>query len=365
MRGGVGDYTVRLTDSLIERGHEIFLLSSDGTNSPHPDIPLTTVPRWSVGALRTTQRWQQQNALDVVNLQYQTAAYNMSPFVHFLPHFAVNFVTTFHDLRVPYLFPKAGKLRHWLVKHLARRSDAAIVTNEEDRAELQLIRDTDFIPIGSNITVVPASPAELTHFRQQHQIAADDFIVAFFGFLHPTKGIRYLIEAAQIARKEGIPLRLVIVGGRSHTSDPLVAEYADEIDQLLADTALEDRVIWTGFIEEEQASRWLQVADTVILPFNPGASLRNGSIIAAIMHGCAIITTEPQAPSIVYEDGEHMMLVERQNAAALSSAIQKLYADQGLRQRLRAGAGELRHLFTWQSIAEQYERLFERIMEAK
>lgn len=365
MRGGVGDYTVRLTAALIERGHDIFLLSREGTTSPQPDVPLKTVPRWTPGLFSAVRRWQNENALDVISFQYQTAAYDMSPFVHFLPHFASNFVTTFHDLRVPYLFPKAGSIRHWLVKHLARYSDAAIVTNEEDKAEIQSFRDADFIPIGSNITVNAASPIELARFQQQHQITADDFVVVFFGFLHPTKGIRHLIEAAKIVRDAGIPLRLVIAGGRSHPSDPLVAEYADEIDQLLAGTALEDRVIWTGFIDEEEASLWLQVADSVVLPFNIGASLRNGSIIAAIMHGCAIITTEPKAPSIVYENGKHMMLVERENAAALASAMQKLYSDQGLRQRLHAGVAELRHLFTWKSVAERYEQTFERITGAK
>ena len=56
-----------------------------------------------------------------MNIQYQTAAYGMSPFIHFLPDALrpIPVVTTFHDLRFPYLFPKAGRAAR-LDRHAAR-----------------------------------------------------------------------------------------------------------------------------------------------------------------------------------------------------------------------------------------------------
>ena len=42
--------------------------------------------------------------------------------------------TTFHDLRPPYLFPKAGPLRDYVTHRLARASDAVIGTNGSDVA---------------------------------------------------------------------------------------------------------------------------------------------------------------------------------------------------------------------------------------
>jgi hypothetical protein len=65
---------------------------------------------------------------------------------------------TFHDLRVPYLFPKAGPLRRWIVYHLARSAEGVIATNDEDFHRLLTEarpRRLALIPIGSNIPCAP------------------------------------------------------------------------------------------------------------------------------------------------------------------------------------------------------------------
>ena len=54
-------------------------------------------------------------------------------------------VVTFHDLRVPYLFPKAGRLRPAAVTHLARAAAGVIATDPADEAELKqrdMLKDT-------------------------------------------------------------------------------------------------------------------------------------------------------------------------------------------------------------------------------
>jgi hypothetical protein len=79
----------------------------------------------------------------VVNIQYQPAAYNMnSAAINFLPWRLKNVVktaVTFHDLRVPYLFPKAGRLRQTAVNFLARSADGVIATNPADYQSLSLL----------------------------------------------------------------------------------------------------------------------------------------------------------------------------------------------------------------------------------
>src|SRR5438105_13054936 len=53
----------------------------------------------------------------VVHVQYQAAAFGMTLPVHLLPRYfrrrapGRKVFVTFHDLKVPYLFPKAGRLR--------------------------------------------------------------------------------------------------------------------------------------------------------------------------------------------------------------------------------------------------------------
>src|SRR5688572_30093141 len=122
MLGGVGAYTDVLAHSLAAHEHNIHLFSTSGAQSS--DLPITnSVSRWNFNSLLMARRWA--TLFDIINLQFQTAAYGMSPFIHFLPDMirSVPVVTTFHDLRHPYLFPKAAPLRDWIVMRLARASD--------------------------------------------------------------------------------------------------------------------------------------------------------------------------------------------------------------------------------------------------
>ena len=62
----------------------------------------------------------------------------MHPAINFLPRRLrkknphLRWVTTFHDLLPPYLFPKAGPLRERVTRILANNSDVSIATNERD-----------------------------------------------------------------------------------------------------------------------------------------------------------------------------------------------------------------------------------------
>src|SRR5690606_9338702 len=125
------------------------------------------------------------------------------------------FVTTFHDLRFPYLFPKAGKLRDWIVMHLAKSSDGVIATNHEDLQALSNLRSA-MIPIGSNIlsskTIQPKS------WREKINVTEDEFLLAHFGFINHSKGIDTLLQA--IAALNNPRIKLLMIGGRTGASDP-------------------------------------------------------------------------------------------------------------------------------------------------
>src|SRR5688500_16221668 len=86
MEGGVGAFSAILARTLAQQGHAVSVFSSAGTSSTDPTIGHTgSVRRWTPNALRAVSRWAREQRLDVVNLQFQTAAYSMSPWIHFLP----------------------------------------------------------------------------------------------------------------------------------------------------------------------------------------------------------------------------------------------------------------------------------------
>lgn len=363
LQGGVGAYTDLLSRIFSERGHQVFVFSEPRAEQQLDTIPLTKHAGWGFGAVRAIQKWIAQNQIEIVNLQFQTAAYKMSPVIHFLPHFIDKpFITTFHDLRFPYLFPKAGELRDWIVLHLASVSDRIIVTDYEDYQRVAHLPCVEVIPIGSNILGDVPPDFDAAVWRKKAGASDGDFLLAYFGFINHSKGVDVLLQA--MAQLNQPNIKLVMIGGRTGTADPTNAAYADSIDKLIVDLNLSDKIIWTGFIEDAEVSAYLRAADVVVLPFRDGASFRRGSLMAAIQHECAIITTYPTHTAIPFTP-DNMILVRPNDATVIANAIVTLSATPQLCYQLQIGVAHLKRLFDWQIIASSYEQLFKRVMGAK
>ena len=358
MPGGVGDFTRILAENTQARGHDVHVLSRAGAN--HQQLPVSTMSGWGAGCLLPTRRWARHNGLDIVNLQYQTAAYDMSPFIHFLPDvIGVPVVTTFHDLRHPYLFPKAGRLRDWIVMRLARASRGVIATNREDEESLQSVSKRRMIPIGSSIKRSALTTSERAVYRRRLG-AEDSLLLGHFGFVRPIKGVDYLIEALARIRSSGKSVQLVFIGERSNTVDGGAdCGYLLALDEKIRRYDLEDAVHATGFLPDDEVSAWLGAVDLVVLPYLDGASFRRSSLIAALHQGCAIIATEPATVEPAFAHGNNLWLTPPRSSAAIEDAVMHLLSQPQLIETLRAGAEQVSKEFDWQQITRNTIAFFE------
>lgn len=381
-QGGVGDYTREMSRAFSTQGHEVSVLTSaERIGASAIGVPAS----WRV--LREVQGWGWRcwrdilSALrrvepDVVDIQYQAAAYDMRiPAINLLPwrlgrtKDAPPLVVTFHDLKPPYLLPKAGPLRPWAVRELAQRCAAAVVTNAEDWAAAQqwsfVGRDRPsplhLIPIGSNIPVAPPEDYDRSAWRAAHGYDSTHFVWAYFGFLNATKGGETLVRALSQS-PEGH--RLLMIGGRVGSSDPTNQAYAARVAGLIDDLGAAERVQWTGYMPAEQVSAALLSVDAVVLPYRDGISFRRGSLHAALAHGCAVVSTRPQVPIAELQDGDNVLLVAPDDPAALCGAAQRLRRDAALRRRIGEGARTLAEQFTWEHIARRtVEEVFGPLVE--
>ena len=151
---------------------------------------------WGWRLLREIPACARAVGADWVHVQYQTAAYGMHPAINALPRFlrrqGLRAAWTYHDLRVPYLFPKAGnRLRDRVTRLPLRAADAVIVTNQSDwesvRAQTrpgQLHR----IPIGSDIESRQFSDGERRERRAMRGYGGDQLVLGYFGFLERQQG---------------------------------------------------------------------------------------------------------------------------------------------------------------------------------
>jgi glycosyltransferase involved in cell wall biosynthesis len=385
MQGGVGAFSQELARALAARGHELHIFTHREAR-PEP-----AEGRYSLAQLREplsldyatlyphARRWRWADVaqladvalrydLEVVNIQYQAAAYNMrSAAINLAPWRLKGLalpVVTFHDLRVPYLFPKAGPVRRMAVEWMARLARGVIVTNAEDYEALRQAGITQErmrnIPIGSNVQVHSRDEDEVLVTRRKLHVRPGDCLLGYFGFLNESKGADVLLEA--LARLEE-DVHLVFIGGRTGSSDTANNQaFLDKLDAQIGALGLRDRVHWTGFVDDRAVSAYLNASDLMVLPYRDGVSLRRGTLMAALAHGRPIVSTESVHDVAPLVHGENIWLVAREDAQALAAAVRMLRHNGTLRQALGDGARKVADCFSWERIAEASERFFAELL---
>ncbi|MFP3895600.1 MAG: glycosyltransferase family 4 protein [Anaerolineales bacterium] len=373
MEGGVADFTRILAEHMVDRGACVHVLTFSRAAPREADKdtrrihvhPIISSWGWRplYGGLR---RLLGEHDIDVVNIQYQAAAYDMHPAVNLLPRFfpRLPFVVTFHDLLVPYLFPKAGPLRWWVNAELARASRAVIVTNEEDHARLasdERISHLVTIPIGSNVPCQLPEGYDRDGWRRHLGLPRTALVLCYFGFLNASKGGEELIEALYILREKGQDAWLLMIGGAVGASDPTNRAYLERIESMVQARDLDEYVVWTGYLPSSQVSASFESADICVLPYRDGVSFRRGSLMAALVHGMPIVSTHPRMELPDLQHGGNVWLVPPRDPRALAEAVAHLADDEERRQRLQRGAKNLGRRFDWKRIAACTLEVYQRV----
>ena len=386
--GGVGDFTRELSRAWHAQQHEVHILT---TRTGQPQITTEDgyhvhrlMPHWKWGCWHRINRWLDTIRPEAVNIQFQAAAYQMQGHILLYPWYLrsygghitlypwmghareVPLVITYHDLLPPYLFPKAGPLRPWVVQKMAQHADGVIVTNHGDYAKMTTRRNKHQpplrqIPIGSNIAPTPPAGYTPAQWRAAHGFSPDDLLISFFGFRNRSKGIATLIQAVAQLIHAGHPAHLIFIGGRTGSSDATNTAYANEIDTLITHLNIATRVHNTGFCTPPDVSAALLAADICALPYRDGASLWRGTLHAALVHGCTIVTTTPQDGTPELRDGENVALVPPADTSALAATLAALWRDPAQRARLSQNAATLAQTFSWDTIAAQTVAFFEEL----
>lgn len=359
MQGGIGDVTRELARTMAEQGHSVYVFTREqatGVAEPGIDVSAVVSRQWGWKTNSLIRTWATEKQLDVIDVQFQTAAYNMHPSIHWLPGNtgAVPAVVTFHDLRVPYLFPKAGPVREWVVRRLARRADGVITTNHEDEQRLSRewhIGHVRRIPIGNSIATDIPPGYDREARRAALGVGPGDLLIGYFGFLNHSKGGLILLDALRQLVDQGISAHLIMIGGREGASDPTNAGYAAQVDATIRQKNLEAVIHWTGFLDHAQVSACFNDSDLIVLPYLDGASLRRSTLMAALANGRPIITTAPQV-SIPELEGAIETIIAG-DPGALAASILRLWQDPVRREALGQAAAIASEQFEWDAIARQ------------
>ena len=374
MQGGLGDFTHALAQAMAAQATIVHVLAPITTIIPNASMHRAPenvqvhriVRHWGWRTVHELQHFVHEHQIDVLNLQYQAAAYQMHGAINLLPLLwkrvskRVPLIVTFHDLRVPYLFPKAGPVRWQAIVQMARHASAVIVTNAEDEATLaaQHMNNVVRIPIGSNITPVALGAFDTTAWRRTHNLPEDAVLIGYFGFMNESKGGETLIRALATLRQRGLNVAVLQIGGQTGASDPTNVAYMAQLNQLAQTLGMAEHIHATGFLDDRGVGEAFAACACLALPYRDGVSFRRGTLMAALVHGCAIVTTTPRValPEVVH--GQQMWLVPPDAPDQLADGIQQVLQDEDLRVGLQQGALALSARFGWRQIAAETAKVF-------
>ena len=345
---GVGDYARCLAEELVRLGEQVTVVASAAWRGPE---------RGGVGVLPILDApapWWRVIPADVVNLQYAPDLWRDRARALRVT-LSIPTVVTFHTLTDATLRSRGIAL--WLLSS-ARHTVAA---NEDVGAMVRrrlpwIARRISEVPIGSNIGVAPVGDPAAT--RASIGVPPRGPLLVYFGLVYPGKGLETLLEALTLVRETHDDTHLVVAGDTRETE----RAYRSDLEALAVKLGVARAVTWTGRRDDEEVSRILALADVFVAPFDGGASLRRGSLLAAFAHALAVVTTSPAAASAFLRDGDNVALVAPRDPTALASRISVLLDSPAQRTRLADGARKLAARLAWPVIAEEMRGVHRRVL---
>jgi glycosyltransferase involved in cell wall biosynthesis len=385
-RDGVADYTRHLARQLRAVGCESLICTAHRYARTPGEQIVGVTDRWDVRGVRRAARTISRLPLDVVHVQFAPSAFGFSRAVGLLPLLlpaGTPVVATLHEYGVWTAGGAGGGLRSaaWSALERQQRADreTLVLTLKADRllvtapehADVVHARFADrrlevtHVPIAPNIPVTRLDGEDVASaVRASLGLPPDARLAVFFGFLHPVKGLAGLIEAVAAVRRVVPGLRLVLAGGgESHS---VHGGAADAMRQGLEGAArrhgVEQHVVFTGYLHEDDVSRLLRAADAAVFPFDAGVTAKSGSLLAALAHGVPTIATSPPGALDRPTEVEGVLRVPPRNTAALADALLLVLSDRALATRLAAAGRACADRWTWPRIAEFHALMYAQVL---
>ena len=266
-------------------------------------------------------------------------------------------VLTFHgvvtrdgvrDFPLPRLVGAAFRISYAL---LALFASAVTVHSEAMRDALAAecgVRDAVVIPHGAD------RPPAVPRRPQRHHLV-------FFGFVRPSKGLEGLIEAIGLLRATYPDVRLTIAGGLA------LERERDHLGSLRTAAqgvgGAEHIVFATGFLGEEEKWAILSSAEVLVLPYTDWYVEVSGVVHDFMAYGVPLIVSDrPRFSELT--DGLDCLKVQPE-PRAIARAVQTLFEDSALAERLAAQLQKESDVLSWDRIAERHRRLYEDVVRGR
>ena len=239
-------------------------------------------------------------------------------------------------------------IRKYLAKKILERCDAVIMLGEslrEKMIKLDIAPAANYVVVRNGIEVGDEIADE----------AGATFL--FLGNYGPRKGAAEIIDAAAVARDNGVDLRITLAG--PETKPGQRAELQKKIDSL----DLSGKVELVGLLKGGAKQKALLHSAALVLPSYREA--QPVAILEAMAVGLPVIsTTVGDIPAVVRE-GIEGLLIEPGDINALAKAMMKLETDEEYRMTLATNARKQADNYSTAVAHDELVKVYESLLEEK
>lgn len=220
------------------------------------------------------------------------------------------------------------------------------VSEEEAYYDRQMkARDVQVIYNGMNLEDYENMP-EKGSFKSKSGINSP--YILYLGRLDKLKGINHVIEAFSLLDDTYDEYKLVIAGK--------ITDYKNELDEIIRRENLEDKVVFTGFVEEEDKISIYQDAELFVNPvkYMGGVSI---TVFESILSGTPVIVT-PESGELVSKI-DAGTVIEYGDVNSLKDEIVRSLRDKELTDKqLSNGQKYIRENLDWETVSRKILKIY-------
>jgi glycosyltransferase involved in cell wall biosynthesis len=196
------------------------------------------------------------------------------------------------------------------------------------------------VPLGKGLEYHPGLPSARMHDVLQRHSLSQPYLL-YLGTIEPRKNLTRLVQAFS-QMQASFPSHSLVIAGKK-------GWMYDELFRTIAELGLDDRIVFTGFVDEQDKPYLIVASEIFVYP-----SLYEGfgiPVLEALACGTPTLTSDNS--SLREVAGDAAMLIDPESAEDIALKMRMLLTDPALRESLRAKAILQAEKFNWVRTAHE------------
>lgn len=261
--------------------------------------------------IRKIRRIIEEEKPDIIHAHYATSYGVLASMLNIHPYILSFWGSDVYD------FPTRSFIHRTMLKHNIRSADYIMSTSEDMKREILKYTNKDILVTYFGVDTDLFKPKKVT--RQ------DGFTVGTVKSFYEKYCIDYLIEGYKIfLDNTGDKESKLLLGGKG--------KQEDKLRNMVKEYGLEDRVEFLGFLDQEGVSEAFNKMDVAVFP----SAAESFGVAAVEAQSCGVATIVSNVGGLpeATKPGKSSIVIEPKNALQIAEAIEKLYYDKDLREKM-------------------------------